>query len=484
MATSHRVLVGFALLFFDLAITLTVAAQSQTSGIPPDSSLLPTTDPAVPTTRVQPLIEPVRVTVERQGGIDWGHLVGQSLLFMSVENTFRCATEEGTRDGFSNPFFRGYFNSVGNLHGWSDGDPFYVNYVGHPMQGAVSGYIWTQNDRAYRDIEFGQNRRYWKGKLRGTAYSYIYSVLFEIGPISEASIGNIQAYYPQQGFVDHVVTPVIGLGWSIAEDALDQYFIKYLEMRTSNSWARLLVRGGLNPARSMANALAFRPPWHRDNRPGVRSSPQLRDLEFMETLGERNSALIKSSPPSGVAPFEVNLAAKIKTYVGNDHAEPCVGGGGSGALRFASQWQFVVDVSGCKLLGLETNLSGDSLSYLAGARWTPHPSGRWSPHGEFLIGGTKLTQELVDPQLKKAIESSAAKSDSANLRHSLYSKDWETNGFTIQAGSGLDVKLNSALSYRVANLEYSHSWTKELNGINYQNGLQFTTGLILRMGTW
>jgi len=344
------------------------------------------------------------------------------------------------------------------------------------MQGAVSGYIWTQNDRAYRDIQFGQNRRYWKGKLRGAAYSYIYSVLFEIGPMSEASIGNIQSYYPQQGFVDHVVTPVIGLGWTITEDAVDQYIIRYIERRTSNQWARLLVRGGLNPSRSMANVLAFKTPWHRDNRPGVRSR-EFQDSKFMGSLGERNAALKPVSPPPGVAPFEFNLTPKVRTYWGNDHAEPCVGGGASGALRLASEWQFVVDVSGCKLLGLKTNLSGDSLSYLAGARWTPHAPGRWSPHAEFLIGGTKLTQELVDP-------SSAAKSDSANLLHSLYSKDWETNGFTIQAGSGLDVKLNSALSYRVANLEFSHSWTKELNGINYRNGLQFTTGLVLRMGTW
>ena len=483
MATSHRVLVGFALLVFDLAITLTVAAQSQTSSIPPDSSLLPTTDHAVPATRVQPLIEPVRVTVERQGGIDWGHLVGQSLLFMSVENTFRCATEEGTRDGFSNPFFRGYFNSVGNLHGWSDGDPFYVNYVGHPMQGAVSGYIWTQNDRAYRDIQFGQNRRYWKGKLRGAAYSYIYSVLFEIGPMSEASIGNIQAYYPQQGFVDHVVTPAIGLGWTITEDAVDQYIIRYIERRTSNYWARLLVRGSLNPSRSMANVLAFKPPWHRDNRPGVRSG-EFQDFEFMKSLGVRNTALKLVSPPPGVAPFEFNLTAKVKTYLGNGHPEPCVGAGGSGALRLASEWQFVVDVSGCKLLGLENNLSGDSLSYLAGARWTPQRSGRWTPHAEVLIGGTKLTQEFVNRQLEKALKSSAPKSTPAYVLHALYAKDWETNGFTVQAGSGLDVKLNSALSYRVANLEFSHSWAKELNGINYQNGLQFTTGLVLRMGTW
>jgi hypothetical protein len=483
MATPHRTLVGIALLVATLAITLSAAAQSPSSGLLPYASLPTDSDSGAPTTRVQPLILPVRSAAEQQRGVDWGHLIGQSLFFMSIENAFRCATEEGTRDGFSNPFFRGYLNSVGNLHGWNDGDPFLVNYIGHPMQGAVSGYLWTQNDRAYRDIQFGQNRRYWKGKLRGAAYSYVYSVLFEIGPMSEASIGNIQALYPAQGFVDHVVTPAIGLGWSIAEDALDQYFIRYLERRTSNNLTRLLVRSGLNPARSMANVMAFRPPWHRDNRPGVRSA-ELQDLEMIESVRERNTALMKVSPPPGVAPFEFNLTAKVMTYVGDGHAGPCVGGGGSAALRVSSQWQFVVDVSGCKLLGLENNLSGDGLIYLAGTRWTPRPMGRWTPHVEILMGGTKLTQELVDPQLRKEIESSAAKSEPPYVLHPLYAKDRETNGFTIQAGGGLDVKLNSALSYRVGNLGYSHSWTRELNGINYQNGLQFTTGLVLRMGTW
>jgi len=478
MLISHRTLIGIIL---DLAITLSAAAQSQSSALFPYT--LPDSDSGAPTTRVQPLIKPVQRTSEQQSGVDWGHLIGQSLFFMSFENAFRCATEQGTRDGFSNPFFRGYLNSVGNLHGWNDGDPFLVNYIGHPMQGAVTGYLWTQNDRAYRDIQFGQNRRYWKGKLRGAAFSYVYSVLFEIGPMSEASIGNIQNLYPAQGFVDHVVTPVIGLGWSITEDALDQYIVRYFERRTSNNWARLLVRSGLNPARSMANALAFKPPWHRDNRPGVRST-DLQDLELIESVRERNTALMKVSPPPGVAPFEFNLTAKVMTYMGDGHAGPCVGGGGSVALRVSSQWQFVVDVSGCKLIGLENNLSGDGLIYLAGTRWTPRPMGRWTPHVEILIGGTKLTQELVDPQLWKTIKSSAAKSESAYILHPLYAKDWETNGFTIQAGSGLDLKLNSALSYRVANLEYSHSWTKELNGINYQTGLQFTTGLVLHMGTW
>ena len=68
----------------------------------------------------------------------------------------RCATEQGTRDAFGTSFLDGYGNSLGNMHGWADGDDF-QNYIGHPMEGAVTGYIWQHNDRAYRDVVFGKN---------------------------------------------------------------------------------------------------------------------------------------------------------------------------------------------------------------------------------------------------------------------------------------------------------------------------------------
>ena len=38
------------------------------------------------------------------------------------------------------------------------------------MQGAVSGYIWVQNDGRYRFAEFGKNRDYWESRLRAAAY--------------------------------------------------------------------------------------------------------------------------------------------------------------------------------------------------------------------------------------------------------------------------------------------------------------------------
>jgi hypothetical protein len=416
--------------------------------------------------------------------VDWPELFKDSLQFFAVEHAFRCATEQGTRDGFGMPFWGGYLNSVGNLHGWADGDPFYVNYVGHPMQGSVSAYIWLHNDRAYRDVEFGKGRRYWKAKLRGAAFAFLQSEQFEIGPLSEASIGHIQALYPQQGFVDHVVTPFIGVGWSIAEDWLDRKLIRGIEERTTNRWVRIFARGGLNPARSMANVMGTRVPWDRDSRPGVLSyHPEMMNYLPGKQASEEEAGQVVIAPP-GVAPFEFSMTSALKSYIGPGSKGACLGGGGSGALRLSPEFQMVVDVSGCKLLGLGSNLSGDSLSYMAGPRWTPQVSSRWTPHVQLLIGGTKLTQERMYPEVRAALEGNAKFNGSPMPEHADYTQDWETNGFAISAGSGVDLKLNNALTLRVASLEYSHAWSNELNGISYRHGLQFTSGLVLRMGTW
>ena len=89
------------------------------------------------------------------------------------------------------------------MHGWSDGDGYYENYLGHPVQGSVSAYIWIHNDVKYRNVEFGKNPDYWKSRLRAYAYAWAFSEQFEIGLLSEASIGQIQRYCCQYGFVDH-----------------------------------------------------------------------------------------------------------------------------------------------------------------------------------------------------------------------------------------------------------------------------------------
>jgi hypothetical protein len=207
--------------------------------------------------------------VDSDNAVAWGALTRHSMFFLGVQHSFRLATEEGTREGLKGPFFRDWYRSLSSLHGWSDGDPFFVNYIGHPMQGGVSGFIWRQNDPKYRAIEFGNNADYWRSLVRSMAFSFVYSAQFEIGPLSEATIGAIQSRHPQQGFVDHVVTPTIGTLWMLGEDILDRYVIRRVEGRTENVFLRMMVRGWLNPTRSFANLMRFRVPWIRDSRSGI-----------------------------------------------------------------------------------------------------------------------------------------------------------------------------------------------------------------------
>lgn len=377
-------------------------------------------DAILPSAQTPPTLEEPKV--------QWAPLFKESLYFLGMQHAFRFATEPGTRDGVRRMSFRDYRSSIGNLHGWSDGDPFYVNYIGHPMQGAVLGYIWAQNDPRFKRVEFGKDPRYWKGRLRAAAYSFAYSEQFEIGPVSEASIGHIQKLYPQQGFVDHVVTPVIGVGWMTAEDAIDRFLVKRFENRVTNRWVRLFVRSGSNPAHSMANAIVGKYPWHRDSREGVETY-----RSGMPGLATPKSALVSEAAPDvGVAPFEFTTQANILEFEGSG---ACAGGGASAAVRVTSTLQIVADVSGCKFLSTPDNHSGDSLTYLIGPRWTPSPNRRVVPHFELLVGGHKMTTEELFPDLKRELEASGRlKGIDDYDAHGLYARHSEVNGAALALG--------------------------------------------------
>ncbi len=201
--------------------------------------------------------------------IQWAGLTIDSVRFLLFQQSFRLATEKDTRAGLSGPFFRDYKNSVLNIRGWNDGDPFFVNYIDHPMEGSVAGFLWIAHDPRSRGLEIGKSPEYWKSRMRAMAFAAAFSLQFEIGPISEASIGNIQLDPKKRGVVDWVITPVVGAGWMVGEDALDKYVVSKLEARTHSHVKRILLRGILNPSRSFANMMQGRVPWHRDTRSGV-----------------------------------------------------------------------------------------------------------------------------------------------------------------------------------------------------------------------
>jgi len=346
---------------------------------------------------------------ENSDKIRWWVAFKESLLFTGVMHVFDITTEPGTRDTLNGPLLRDYFRSVSELRGWSDSDTFMAPYVGHPIEGGAFGFIFRQNDPKYKTVQWGDGREYYISLLRSMAYSAVWHTQWKIGPLSEASIGNVMLH-ASPGFITLVDTPTLGAIEMIGEDSADRYLIMGLENRTANRMMIILARSFLNPARSVANMTSFQVPWHRDTRLGVGAADFAVRKELLEEykagIGEKPFEFTKRSD-NGVQ-FEHNypLAAGIELMAAPHYESflgggSCVGGGGSGAGRLNNSLQIVAEVSGCLIMHMPAvNQSADSLLYAAGPRWTPLATHRISPFLQMMVGGRKVTHEIDDIALR------------------------------------------------------------------------------------
>ncbi len=201
----------------------------------------------------------------RQGADVRGALI-DSLKIVLSEHAIRIAFQEKTRRELRGPFFSDYIDSLKIPRQWEDTDNWWVNYIGHPIHGAAAGYVWLDHDRRPQG-DIGLSRSYWSSRARALAWAAGYSLQFELGPLSEASIGNVGMRSETTGWVDHVVTPVGAFGLIIAEDALDRYVVRWVERRTTNRVFRVMLRLAFNPGRTMSNSATGRLPWYREGRP-------------------------------------------------------------------------------------------------------------------------------------------------------------------------------------------------------------------------
>lgn len=210
--------------------------------------------------------DPPTVDVDEPvGHFQWGSALAQSGLLLGVQHAGRMV-EVKSRQDLGGPFWSDYFESVTNIHTWNDGDHIATNYLGHPIMGALTGYIQVFNDPRGRGLEFNlSSKSYWKSRLKAMAWSAAYSAQFELGPISEASIGNVGKHPPTMAVVDLVVTPVGGFVVMLLEDYADNRFVSRWE-QCGGKKARF-YRTALSPSRSLANLLRWKYPWYRDNRP-------------------------------------------------------------------------------------------------------------------------------------------------------------------------------------------------------------------------
>lgn len=428
----------------------------------------------------------------------WQPAAAQAAFFTGIMHAHRFVNEAGTRDAVHGPFWANYFDSIKELRGWDDGDGFYTSYVGHPMEGAVFAFIQVQNDPRYRSLKFNQGRNYWISRVHALAFSAVWSTLWTMGPVSEASLGNVQLH-SSPGFVDLVGTPTLGLGWSIGEDAIDRYLLERLEAHTANRFLLVMARSFGNPTRGFANLMALRSPWQRDSRPGlfgaefVARSESIRERKehdegdgVLRASAGQSKLLAGTVPGAPVsptpAPIELTAAMHYETFLGGGS---CIGGGGQGAARIAPSWQIVAEVSGCLVVNMPASESGDSLLYVAGPRWTPRAAHRVAPYMQALFGGRKVTHEIMDSELRARLQNEW---DAGHLPHypmrTDYSVQNSANGFALLTGGGVDINVRPALTVRVANLEYTRSFVPPVGRIDASQGVRFSSGLVLRLGVW
>lgn len=255
--------------------------------------------PSVPSPTAIPPIAPLPLirneTTPPPPKFHWKPALEQSAFFLGLQHGWRFSQSK-TRNNLGGDFFDAWATSIHNIgRGWGDGDNIVTNYFGHPIQGGVTGYIQIQNDPNGARQQIGLSGDYWRSRLKAMAWAAAYSTQFEIGPISEATIGHVGRDRRTQGMVDLVTTPTAGLGFILGEDLIDRHIIQPWERTHTNPILGALLRSLLNPDRTMANLTRLKAPWHRDDRDGPLGEVMGRDLPSEKRPTPSTQAAIKDA---------------------------------------------------------------------------------------------------------------------------------------------------------------------------------------------
>ena len=345
---------------------------------------------------------------ERQG-FHWGRALTESFTFLVIEQAYVVHTDFRwvvSQNGIPfNHYWRDYTQSLSSyVHsGWNDGDPNWFGYVGHPVQGALTGFIQIQNDPKGAKLEFSNSKAYWKSRLKAALWNAAYSTQWNLGPLSEVTVEKYGAKdrspwnqngswpcttkncYTGVGQIDIVMTPLAGTGWLIGEDFLDKRIVRGVEENSQNRLLVDTVRVALNPIRAGANMLHGKHPWYRASRDGENFTP----------FAEQKSAVPTDEIPKTQVPNHGNLFFGY-THAGVSHCEVVISGAAtacdplSGKSSNLGGWNLSVEKMYLRYFGALADFSGQyggvgQHNFLFGLRGGAS-IGRFRPFGQAMIG--------------------------------------------------------------------------------------------------
>jgi hypothetical protein len=384
----------------------------------------------------------------KKEGFHWGRALTESFTFLVIEQAYVVHTDFAwvvSENGIPfNHYWRDYMQSLSTWthSGWNDGDPNWFGYVGHPIQGALTGFIEIQNDPQGEKLEFSKTKAYWWSRFKAGLWNAAYSTQWNLGPLSEVTVEkygtktrppwNSDGSYPCSkhcltgvGQIDVVMTPLAGTGWLIGEDFLDKELVRRVEGVTQNRLLIDTVRVALNPIRGGANVLHGKSLWYRASR----------DVHGMSLVNDQKTAASARETPKTQVPdhgdvfFGYSHTGAIHCQMGfADTTTACDPLSAKAAIL--NGWNTSVEKKYLRYFGLVADLGGQyggvsQRSFLFGLRGGAS-IGRFRPFAEALFGATH-------------VQENENRSTAAN----------SATSFAEALGLGIDFRLMRLLSWRI-----------------------------------
>jgi hypothetical protein len=401
----------------------------------------------------------------QEKGFHWRQALTESFTFLVIEQAYVVHTDfhwVASENGVPfNHYWRDYKQSLSEWthSGWNDGDPNWFGYVGHPIQGALTGFIEIQNDPKSQRLEFSKTKAYWWSRLKAGLWNAAYSTQWNLGPVSEVTVEKYgtkdrapwtyAGTYPCSrhcltgvGQIDIVMTPLGGTGWLIGEDFLDKEIVRRVESDTQNRFLIDTVRVALNPIRAGANMLHGEHPWYRASR----------DAQGTSFFGEQKPATSTDEVPKTQVLNRGDVFVGY-SHVGAVHCEAIYSGATTACDPFSAKsanlsgWNVSVEKKYLRYFGAVADISGQyggltQTDFLFGLRGGAS-IGRLRPFAQALIGAVHAQESGSDTSFAEDLGVGA---DFRLVRR----LSWRSQADTLKTGSPDFERRNLRLSSGLA----------------------------------